>query len=76
MGPGSTPIDTAPEPAEPRDKLEDAKAALRAELERKAAELGIAPGEVLAWLRQQMLVDKGARARKRRAASVQARPAA
>jgi DNA-binding protein H-NS len=43
---------------------EDAKAALRAELEWRAAELGIAPGEVFAWLRQQMPVDKGARARK------------
>ncbi len=46
--------------------LEDAKAALRAELERRAAELGIAPGDVFAWLRQQMPVDKGARARKPR----------
>src|SRR5215210_5846908 len=60
--PAPVPVQVAPEPAEQRDKLEDAKAALRAELERKAAELGIAPGDVFAWLRQQMPVDKGARA--------------
>ena len=64
--PAPAPAQAAPEPAEQRDKLEDAKAALRAELERKAAELGIAPGDVFAWLRQQMPVDKGARARKPR----------
>ena len=52
--------------AKRRDKLEDAQAALRAEMERRAAELGIAPGDVFAWLRQQMPVDKGARARKPR----------
>jgi DNA-binding protein H-NS len=46
--------------------LEDAKAALRAELERRAAELGIAPGDVFAWLRQQMPVDQGTRAGKPR----------
>src|SRR3712207_1281184 len=51
--PAPVPAQAAPEPAEQRDKLEDAKAALRAELERRAAELGIAPGEVFAWLRQQ-----------------------
>ena len=56
----------APEPAEPREKLEDAKAALRAELERRAAELGIASGDLFSWLQQQMPVDKGARARKPR----------
>ena len=64
--PTPAPAQAAPEPAEQREKLEDAKAALRAELERKAAELGIAPGDVFAWLRQQMPVDKGARARKLR----------
>ncbi len=64
--PAPVPAQVAPEPAEQRDKLEDAKAALRAELERRAAELGIAPGDVFAWLRQQMPVDKGARARKPR----------
>ena len=36
------------------------------ELERRAAELGIAPGDVFSWLRQQMPVDKGAGARKPR----------
>ena len=47
--------------------LEDAKAAaLRAELEWRAAELGIAPGDVFAWLRQQMPVGKGTRTRKPR----------
>ena len=61
--PAPAPAQAAPEPAEQRDKLEDAKAALRAELERRAAELGIAPGEVLSWLRQQMPVDKGCTAR-------------
>src|SRR5215210_6230275 len=60
--PAPAPAQAAPEPAEQREKLEDAKAALRAELERKAAELGIAPDEVFSWLRQQMPVDKGARA--------------
>ena len=64
--PAPVPAQTAPEPAERRDKLEDGKAALRAEMERRAAELGIAPGDVLSWLRQQMPVDKGARARKPR----------
>ena len=64
--PAPVPAQAAPEPAEQRDKLEDAKAALRAELERRAAELGIAPGDVFAWLRQQMPVGKGARARKPR----------
>ncbi len=62
--PAPAPAQTAPEPAEQRDKLEDAKAALRAELERRAAELGIAPGDVFTWLRQQMPVDQEARAGK------------
>ena len=57
--------------AKRRDKLEDAKAALRAELERRAAELGIAAGDVFAWLRQQMSTEQaaaksGTRARKTR----------
>ena len=52
--------------AKRRDKLEDARAELRAEMERRAAELGITPGDVFAWLRQRMPVDKGARARKPR----------
>jgi DNA-binding protein H-NS len=64
--PTLAPAQAAPEPAEPWEKLEDAKAALRAELERRAAELGIAPGDLFSWLRQQMPMDKGARARKPR----------
>ena len=66
--PSSAPIpaQAAPEAAEQRDKLEDAKAALRAELERRAAELDIAAGDVFAWLRQEMPADKGAGARKSR----------
>ena len=64
--PAPVPAQAAPEPAERRDKLEDGKAALRAEMERRAAELGIAPSDVFAWLRQQMAVDKGAGARKPR----------
>ena len=52
--------------AKRRDKLEDARAALRAEMEQRTAELGIAAGDVLSWLRQQMPVDEGARARKPR----------
>ncbi len=35
-------------------------------MERRAAELGIAPGDVFAWLRQQMPVGKGTRTRKPR----------
>ncbi len=64
--PAPAPAQAAPEPAQHRDKFEDAKAALRAELERRAAELGIAPGELLSWLRHQMPVDKGTHARKPR----------
>ena len=56
----------APEPAERRDKLEDAKAALRAELERRASELGIAPGDVFSAAGQQAPAEQGARARKPR----------
>ena len=62
----SSPAQAAPEPAKHREMPEDAKAALRAEMERRAAELGIAPGDVLSWLRRQMPVDKGARARQPR----------
>jgi DNA-binding protein H-NS len=64
--PAPAPAQAAPEPAEHPDKFEAAKAALRAELERRAAELGIAPGDLFSWLRQQMPVDSGARARKPR----------
>ncbi len=61
----------APEPAEQREKLEDAKAALRAELERKAAELGIAPSDLFSTPGQQAPAEQataknGTRARKPR----------
>ena len=64
--PAAAPAQAAPEPARHREMPEDAKAALRAEMGRRAAELGIAPGDVFSWLRQHMPVDKGARARKPR----------
>ena len=55
--------------AKRRDKLEDARAALRAELERKAAELGIAPGDLFSTAGQQAPAEQvaaksGTRARK------------
>jgi DNA-binding protein H-NS len=46
--------------AKRRDKLEDAKAALRAEMERKAAELGIAPGDLFSTVGQQAPAEQGA----------------
>ena len=46
--------------AKRRDKLEDAKAALRAEIERKAAELGIAPRELFSPDKQQAPREKEA----------------
>ncbi len=54
-----------------RDKLEDAKSALRAEMERRAAELGIAPGDVFSTAGQQAPAEQraaknGTRARKPR----------
>ncbi len=54
-----------------RDKLEDAKAALRAEMERKAAELGIAPSDLFSAPGQQAPAEQaaaknGTRARKPR----------
>src|SRR3712207_5276455 len=71
--PSSAPVpaQAAPEPAEQRDKLEDAKAALRAEMERKAAELGIAPGDLFSAPAQQEpgeqeAAKNGTRARKPR----------
>ena len=64
--PAAAPAQAPPEPAERRETLEDAKAALRAEVERRAADLGIAPGDVPSWLRRQAPADKGARARKPR----------
>ena len=61
------PAQVASEPAEQRDKFEDAKAALRAELERRAAELGIAPRELFSPDKQQASREKEAsRARKPR----------
>lgn len=59
--PVPVPAQVAPEPAEQRDKLEGAKAALRAELERRAAELGIAPGDVFFTPGQQAPAEQGAR---------------
>src|SRR5829696_7470067 len=46
--------------AKRRDKLEVAKAALRAEMERKAAELGIAPGDVFSTAGQQAPAEQAA----------------
>ncbi len=69
--PAPAPMQIAPEPAEQRDKLEDAKAALRTELERRAAELGIAPGDLFSTPGQQAPAEqaaakKGTRTRKMR----------
>ena len=57
--------------AKRRDKLEDAKAALRAEMEREAAELGISAGDLLSTAGQQAPAEQvaaknGTRARKPR----------
>ncbi len=57
--------------AKRRDKLGEAKAALRAEMERKAAELGIAPGDLFLAPGQQAPAEQataknGTRARKPR----------
>ena len=57
--------------AKRRDKLEDARAALRAEMERKAAELGIAPDDLFSAKGQQAPAEqaaakKGSRTRKPR----------
>ncbi len=46
--------------AKRQDKLEDAKSALRAEMERKAAELGIAPGDLFSASGQQAPAEQGA----------------
>jgi DNA-binding protein H-NS len=61
----------APEPAEQREKLEDAKAALRAELERRAAELGISADDLFSTAGQrapaeQAVGKNGKRTRKPR----------
>jgi DNA-binding protein H-NS len=58
--------------AKRRDKLDEAKAALRTEMERRAAELGIAPGDLFSAAGQQAPAEQraaaknGARARKPR----------
>src|SRR5215213_7258121 len=49
-----------------REKLDEAKAALRAEMERKAAELGISAGELFPPAAQQAATEPGRRARKPR----------
>ena len=46
--------------AKRRDKLEDAKSALRAEIERRAAELGIAPGYLFSTAGQQAPAEQEA----------------
>jgi DNA-binding protein H-NS len=50
-----------------RDKLEDAKAALLAEMEQKAAELGIAPGDLFSTAGQQAPTEQAAAKNGRRA---------
>ena len=57
--------------AKRREKLEDAKSALRAEIEQRAAELGIAPGDLFSTAGQQAPAEQaaaknGTRARKPR----------
>ncbi len=52
--------------AKRREKLKDAKAALRAEMERKAAELGISASELFPPAAQQAATEPGRRARKPR----------
>jgi DNA-binding protein H-NS len=69
--PAPAPAQAAPEPAEQRDKLEDAKAALRAELERRAAELGISADDLFSTAGQrapaeQAVGKNGKRTRKPR----------
>ena len=43
-----------------RDKLEDAKVALRTEMERRAAELGMAPGDLFSAAGQQAPAEQAA----------------
>ena len=52
--------------AKRQDKLEDARAALRAEMEQRAAELGIAPSDLFSAAGQQVPAKNGRRARKPR----------
>ena len=46
--------------AKRRDKLEDDKSALRAEVEQRAAEFGIAPGDLFSTAGQQASTEQGA----------------
>ena len=52
--------------AKRRDKLEEAKAALRAEVERKAAELGLSAGDLFAQTARQETTGQGTRRRRPR----------
>ena len=52
--------------AKRRDKLEEAKAALRAEVERKAAEIGISIGDLFAQPGQQVPAEQRTRGRRPR----------
>ncbi len=52
--------------AKRRDKLEDAKATLRVEMERKAAELGISAGELFPPAARQATTEQRTRGRKPR----------
>ena len=58
--PSPVPAQVAPEPDQQRDKLEDAKTALRVELERRAAELGIALGDLFSAAGQQAPAEQAA----------------
>jgi DNA-binding protein H-NS len=58
--PAPAPAQAAPEPGQQREELEDAKAALRAELERRAAELGISVGDVFSTVGQQAPAEQRA----------------
>ena len=53
--------------AKRRDKLEDAKSALRTEMERRAAELGMAPGDLFSAAGQQAPAEQAAAKNGRRA---------
>ena len=57
--PQLTALITAAE-AKRRDKLHDAKSALRAEMERRAAELGMAPGDLFSAAGQQAPAEQAA----------------
>ena len=66
--------------AKQRDKLDDARAALRAEMEQKAAELGIALGDLFSAVGQQAPAEQaagkngGARASRARTSAPSVRP--